>query len=70
MEFLQDLHLIQYEDDVGADAVGVMIGRIIMKPRYDFLSREESEWVERCQAMAIVLFVVVVGVFTATGFGG
>ena len=70
MEFLQDLHLIQYEDDVGADAVGVMIGRITMKPRYDFLSREESEWVERCQALAIVLFVVVVGVFTATGFGG
>ena len=70
MEFLQDLHLIQYEDEVGADVVGVLIGRVTMKPRYDFLSREESEWVERCQAMAIVLFVVVVGVFTATGFGG
>jgi hypothetical protein len=70
LEILQDLHLIQYEDEVGADVVGVLIGRLTMKPRYDFLSREESEWVERCQAMAIVLFVVVVGVFTATGFGG
>jgi hypothetical protein len=39
-----------------------------MKPRYDILSREESEWVERCQALAIVLFVVIVGVFTGTAF--
>ena len=45
-----------------------MVGRILMKPRYDFLSRDDSEWVERCQALAIVLFVVVVGVFTGTAF--
>jgi hypothetical protein len=40
-----------------------------VKRPYDFLSPEEREWSERCQALAGVLVIVSLGVFAGLAFG-
>ncbi|MGE5171505.1 MAG: hypothetical protein ACM3JC_14180 [Rudaea sp.] len=39
-----------------------------MKPLYDFLCRQDPESVERCQALAVVVLIVVLGLFAGVAF--
>lgn len=39
-----------------------------MKWPNDFLRAEEHEWLERCQALAVVALIVALGLFAGTAF--
>jgi hypothetical protein len=39
-----------------------------MRPPYDFLSAEEREWVQRCQALAAVVLLVVLALVASLTF--
>jgi hypothetical protein len=40
-----------------------------VKRPYDFLSPEEHGWVERCGALAVVVVIVILGLFAGLAFG-
>ena len=39
-----------------------------MKRLYGFLRTEEREWIERCQTLAVVMLIVVLGLLAGTAF--